>query len=288
MRNLNYQLKQICQRNQDGSFSTQASRDRILSLAADQLHELGFRNLEAPNLKPKHIEALVAKWQTDEIGAGTIKNRMAHLRWLAEKIGKQNIIEKSNDAYGIADRKYVSNVSKARELRQDELGKLSDPYTAASLRLQAVFGLRREESIKIQPCWADRGDKLVLKDTWTKGGRARELPIHNDLQRTVLNQAKALAGKGSLIPSEFNYKQQLNRFKNQCAAAGIHGVHGHRHHYAQTRYQELTGLQAPAAGGPTSKQLSAEQKAVDRDARLIISQELGHEREQITAVYLGR
>ena len=44
----------------------------------------------------------------------------------------------------------------------------------------------------------------------------------------------------------------------------------------------------PAAGGPSAKQLSPEQKAVDREARLTISRELGHEREQITAVYLGR
>ena len=45
-----------------------------------------------------------------------------------------------------------------------------------SLQLQAAFGLRRGESIKIRPAWADRGDTLVLKDTWTKGGRAREIP----------------------------------------------------------------------------------------------------------------
>jgi hypothetical protein len=60
------------------------------------------------------------------------------------------------------------------------------------------------------------------------------------------------------------------------------------HNYAQTRYAELTGWKAPAAGGPTSKQLSADQKVIDRQARLTISRELGHEREQITAVYLGR
>jgi hypothetical protein len=34
-----------------------------------------------------------------------------------------------------------------------------------SLRLQAELGLRREESIKIVPKWADRGDRLVLKDS---------------------------------------------------------------------------------------------------------------------------
>jgi hypothetical protein len=45
---------------------------------------------------------------------------------------------------------------------------------------------------------------------------------------------------------------------------------------------------APAAGGPLSKDLSSAQKGMDREPRLAISRELGHEREQVTAVYLGR
>ena len=45
---------------------------------------------------------------------------------------------------------------------------------------------------------------------------------------------------------------------------------------------------APADGGLASEVLTPEQKAHDRQARLIISRELGHEREQIIAVYLGR
>ncbi len=42
---------------------------------------------------------------------------------------------------------------------------------------------------------------------------------------------------------------------------------------------------APAAGGPSSRLLTPEQKAVDREARLMISRELGQEREQVTAIY---
>jgi len=45
---------------------------------------------------------------------------------------------------------------------------------------------------------------------------------------------------------------------------------------------------AAAAGGPRSRDLTPSQRELDREARLTISEELGHEREQITAVYLGR
>ena len=166
--------------------------------------------------------------------------------------------------------------------------RITDPYTRLSLRLQAAFGLRRAESIKIQPAWADRGDKLLLKSSWTKGGREHEIPIRNAEQRQVLNEAKEFAGRGSLIPADRSYVDQLRRFEHQCAAAGVHRIHGHRHQYAQVRYRELTGWAAPAAGGPRSKDLTPEQREMDREARLTISAELGHEREQITAVYLSR
>jgi hypothetical protein len=61
-----------------------------------------------------------------------------------------------------------------------------------------------------------------------------------------------------------------------------------RHAYAQARYEELTGWKSPIAGGPSSKSLTREQRDQIHQARLIISRELGHEREQISAVYLGR
>jgi site-specific recombinase XerC len=288
MRNLNFQLKQLCHRNCDGSFATQRDRQRVLDLAANQLREAGFRNLSVNNLKPKHVDALVARWQAEGLSSGTVKNRMAGLRWWAEKIGKANVIARENQHYGIENRQHVTQVSKARELLGSDLARVTDAYTAMSLRLQAAFGLRREESIKIRPDWADRGNALALKDSWTKGGRPREVPVRTAEQRQLLNEAKALAGQGSLIPANMNYVQQLHRFEYQCAQAGIHRVHGFRHQYAQTRYRELTGWPAPAAGGPKSRELTAEQRDLDREARMAISLELGHEREQITAVYLGR
>ena len=54
------------------------------------------------------------------------------------------------------------------------------------------------------------------------------------------------------------------------------------------RYEALTGWKAPAAGGPSVKSLTPEQRAQDAIARQTISRELGHERASILNVYLGR
>ena len=288
MRNLAFQFKNMCDRNKNGSHSSQASRRRLCSMIAKHLEQLGFRNLEIGSLKPKHVEALVAHWKAEQLAIGTIKNLMTAVRFWAEHVGKENVVKRSNREYGIGDRTFVTNVSKATVVADDRLVCVPDPYTQMSLRLEREFGLRREESIKIRPAWADGGDRLRLKDSWTKGGKAREIPITTEAQRAALDAAKALVGKGSLIPKGMRYKGQLERFKAQCAQAGITGVHGQRHRYAQERYEALTGWKAPACGGPTAKQLTPEQKARDRAVRLVISKELGHEREQITSVYLGR
>ena len=84
MRDLNYQLKQRCDRNCDGSsYATQSDRARILSHIANQLHDLGYRHMNADSLRPEHVEALIGQWKADAVSAGTMKNRMSAMRWWA-------------------------------------------------------------------------------------------------------------------------------------------------------------------------------------------------------------
>lgn len=51
MDDLKYTLRQLCQRNRDGSHATQADRLRTLMLVSRQLRELGFRHMRASSLK---------------------------------------------------------------------------------------------------------------------------------------------------------------------------------------------------------------------------------------------
>jgi Integrase/Phage integrase, N-terminal len=288
MHDLNFQLRQLCAKNRDGSFGTQAQRAKVLQLSADQLVGMGYRHLTVHTLKPKHVEALAKKWLDEGLSPGTCKNRMSALRWWAMKVNRQNVIAKSNAHYGIPDRHFVAEESKAKSLTNDALDKIKDSHVRMSLELQRAFGLRREEAIKFSPSYADRGDTLELKASWTKGGKARVIPIRTTEQREVLNRARQLAGMGALIPANRNYIQQLRLYEGQTLRAGLCGMHGLRHAYAQQRYHDLTGWLSPAAGGPPSDTFTAEQKAFDKSARLEISKELGHEREAITTVYLGR
>ena len=195
---------------------------------------------------------------------------------------------RSNEHYGIPDRRFITNESKAKTVTSEQLEKVRDEHVRMSLELQQAFGLRREEAMKFQPSFADRGDHLMLKASWTKGGKERIIPIRTEEQREVLNRARRLAGLGSLIPSSRNYAQQLRVYEGNTLRAGLSGMHGLRHAYAQHRYEELTGWPCPAAGGPVAKDLTSEQRELDHEVRLIVSRELGHEREAVVGAYLGR
>lgn len=287
MDDLTYALRLLCQRNRHdskNSVATQADRLRTLVTISRQLREMGFTHLRANSLKSKHVDALFMRWEEEGLSTGTLKNRATHLRWWAEKVGKAGVIPADNVHLGIPGQHFVTNDGKT----PDALEHVRDPHVRMSLALQQVFGLQGEESIKFQPSYADRGDCIVLKGSWTMGGHSRTVPITTHEQRVVLDQAHQLAGVGSLIPAQRTYMQQRRVYDGLCKTAGLSPMHGLRHYYAQARCEALTGWKAPNAGGPSTRTFTPAQLDQDAMARKTISHELGHERIQITTVYLGQ
>lgn len=290
---LEYQFNQMCNKHREGSHATQANRKAMLKMFAEQLGKLGYnvKTMKPSDLKGRHVNKLLELWKKDGVSTGTIKNRMVALRWWAEKVGNAGAVQ-SNDTYKIEKRVYVTNRDKSISLKDLDLSK-TDENIAQSLRLQDAFGLRREESMKFQPEYALDGQTIEnaryirLKDSWTKGGRPRTIPITSEKQRHELRNAYALAVEngGSLIPKEKSYKTHLASFERVTSALGVGQTHGLRHGYAQTRYLELMGFDCPAVGG--SRSLTADEMAKDKEIRMLISQELGHGRIGVTSIYLG-
>ena len=272
---------------------TQAAFSKVKRDLDRRLQAAGFHQLRPKNLKPKHVKAVVEQLRA-EVESGTrsidaAKNWMAHFRAYVRLIDKPYLVPRTNAELGFGNRVYVPSESKALVLTGGHLERVTCPFVAMSLKLQREFGMRREEAMKIQPEWADRGNRLVLKDTWCKGKRQRILDIRTASQRAVLDEAKALAAtteQGSLIPTR-KYIQQVKRFEYQCRKAGINGSHGLRHEYAQRRFLELAGFACPLAGGPKRQDMTPEMRRADHDARSQITRELGHGRTSILSSYCG-
>lgn len=283
---LAFDLKNLALRAGEGSYLTRAQRHRGLQLVARELAGLGYRLPGAASLKPKHIQALVSGWKAAGLSAGTLKNRMSWVRWWAASVRKTSVLPRDNGALGIESRTTFAG----NKARTTPLAKASalPAWMQLALRLQMGFGLRLEESLKFRPGTADQGQFVAMQASWCKGGRARAIPLAHPRQRDLLDEVHDLAGDGSLIPTGMSYIQARKALERATWGLGIRNLHGHRHWYAQWRYEALTGRKAPAAGGATYENLTRADQAADYRARLAISRELGHNRIEITDAYLGR
>ena len=280
-------LCDLVRRNPSGSEARMRQRRAGLRTISARLEGLGFRGMRPRSLGGRHVWALVGDWHARGLSAGTMKNLMVHLRWWAGAVGKGSVVMRDNVRYGIADRKAARGYREGLVLERAKLEAVRDERVRLSLELQAAFGLRREEAIKFRVAYADRGDRIVLRASWCKGGRAREVPVLADAQRDLLDRVHAFAGKDSLIRPEEKYVQQMRRFERDTRRAGIPKSHRLRHGYGQRRYRELAGFPCAAAGGRTVREMTPRERRLDRSARQTVARELGHARLDIASTYLG-
>jgi hypothetical protein len=194
------------------------------------------------SLKPKHVERLVERWKAE--GPRRRHNQESDGR--ASMVGREDrqaeCRRRDNEHYGIGNRQYVTNVSKARELTARRSGEDHRPIhadvaaPAGGIRL-AARGVDQDPSrvggSRRQACAEGHLDQ--------RRTRARDSLSATRSSARCSMRPSDFAGRGSLIPAGQRYVDQLRRFEYQCASAGNHRVHGHRHQYAQTRYRELTG-----------------------------------------------
>jgi hypothetical protein len=177
------------------------------------------------------------------------------------------------------------------------------------IELARSFGLRFEEASKLNASVALRQAitnseiKILLG---TKGGQARILPITSSEQLRVLKIAVEIQGASkSLIDPSLSYKEH----KAMCYRE-TSNFHAERHFYANERYSALIkdilgiDIKSPVLSNkPTGMRwrdyiaheaarqgvsiTSDMARNFDRDARLQLSKELGHHREDVVSRYIG-
>lgn len=152
-----------------------------------------------------------------------------------------------------------------------------------------TFGLRSKEASLLDSKQAfkeakSKGCVTIIKGT--KGGRKRDVPIRNQDQIIALEKAATIQGNGNnlILPglTWIQWKNGLLREGRETLKSnGVPGFHDQRAAYACLRYEEITGNPAPVLGCPI------EDYDLDKRAREIIAEELGHNRIDVTTEYLG-
>ncbi len=146
---------------------------------------------------------------------------------------------------------FVTNENKSRGLDVKDLERMRRSARAHEpCALQQAFGLRREESIKFQPRYADRGERIFAQGLVDQRRPARSVvPITTPEQRAMLDQAHQLARRrfAHTASQDLQFSSAIPT-TGSARRRGLSRMHGLRHRYAQSRYEVLTGCKAPAAG----------------------------------------
>lgn len=302
-----HQIEMVLKENRDKAahkekkvgYETQAKRKTVIMGFFSDLFHLGFKIESIYNLKEKHLKAVFYFLEDQGQSPSTIQNKISTMRIFCGWIGKNGMVRDST--LYVKDKSSVRRSMVAQEDKSwdgkgvDVLAKLSDisemDYTVALvLELCWAFGLRVAEALMLRPHVAHEGEFIWVREA-TKGERPRVIPIKNDIQRNVLERAKAVADKktGFIGQRGKTIIQKRRRFYYVLKVFGITlreeqiTAHGLRHQYMQKRFKDLLGIDAPVKGGDLGM--------VDKDVLQVCSQKLmeeaGHTRVTIGASYYG-
>lgn len=178
--------------------------------------------------------------------------------------------------------------SKVQQI-QTNLTNRGNLIEAAMTGLGRDIGLRFREASLINPGAArreaERTGKITVSEGVKGGNNVRSIPITNPGQIETLKLAEIAQGnQKNLLAVGRNYIQHRNHAYNAFYAADGKHFHDLRAAYACDRYEALTGCLAPVLRGEGDPKPSRD---LDRSARAIISQELGHHRIEVVSEYIG-
>ena len=222
------------------------------------------------------IKQMVNYYKTQGLKDATIINYISSLRSFLHETGRTNI-NISNGELGLKrEIEYKDKSLKAKGIDLNEklaYFKEKDGNVYVQLKLAEIAGLRREESIYAGFAIAKgygvlKGNVLELKGSWCKNGRPRNIVLSNEKVKEI-NELQKYA-KGSEYKMDRNLKQEKNHLSNLIKSQGFN-MHAVRHSVAQERYAELIS-----------------NGKLDKEARQVVSNELGHGRVYVTKVYLGK
>lgn len=190
------------------------------------------------------------------------------------------------DAPGGIDRAAVGRAA-------DALRAAGHERAASIVELTRDLGLRQKEAALLDARGAleqARSTGKINVTEGTKGGRGHEVdrlvPVSEQAMATLERAAAVQGGGRNLIPDGMSWGQFSSHVKAVGLPAlrkeGIGTVHDQRAAYACARYKEITGQDAPVVAGSRL----ADRKS-DKDAREIITQELGHGRVDVITEYVG-
>ena len=279
------QLDKIFRHNRQGSFRTKKryyeAMKRFCRFLADHYHLQKLANISA-----KHLTAYVLYMQEQGKSASTIKTELAAIRFFHDKMERTKYSLPSNDELAVElERRRFGGVDRTWSIREFNLFLttcMADDHEdfAAIACLTWYAGLHIHECFRIDTAIAEQALRENTITVKGKGGKIRTVPINESI-RIELKKTLAVTKRGHKLfvaDDELTHnaigrlQQYIYKVRPQIQDEGSTRPmthHGLRHSFAARTYQKLidSGI-SPL------------------NASLRVSQLLGHERPDVTNVYL--
>ena len=281
------QLDRLARHNRQGSFRTKEryyeAAKRFCAYLAEE-----YRLQKLSNISGKHLVSYVLYMQEHDKSASTIKTDLAAIRFFHDKMENAKYHLPDNDELGVElERRCFGGVDRtwtapefdrilaiaAAEQREDYI---------LALYLGRLAGLRIHECFRIDTAIAERALRENAITIKGKGGKIRTVPIEDERITSALRERLAVTKRGHklLVPDDKQTDIAITEFQQFLAAHRAEvrdegdfcplSFHGLRHAYACEKYKQLIDSGKSAL-----------------DAHYEVSRLLGHERPDVTDIYLS-
>ena len=282
------QLDKLARNNRQGSFRTKAryyeACKRFCAYLAAEYH---LQKLE--NISGKHLVSYVLYLQDNGKSASTVKTDLAAIRFFHDKMSHPKYTLPTNSELGVElERRRFGQLDRTwsgpefNRLLGKAMAENRDDFILA-LYLGRYAGFRIHECFRMDTAAAEqalRENALTVKG---KGGKVRIVPIEDERILMMLKRVLAQTERGHklLVPDGVPTDRAINGMQqfilrhrdaicDPTAPDRRITFHGLRHTYAAEKYTSLVD------GGMTPL-----------DAHFTVSRLLGHERPDVTDIYLA-
>lgn len=280
------QIKNIMKHNRQGSFKTKEryyeAMKRFCRFAADH-----FELKKVKNLQDKHLKAYIDQMKSQNLSPATIKTDLAAVRFYHDKCEKTRYRLSSNQELGYTEKRKFGGVDRAwsnseYQKFKEVCKKYGNERASAVATLARNEGLRIHETLKIRRNHVEEALRTGMLYVKGKGGKERWVPLTDESKNMLKIIIQDIPRGERLFVHEGERHDRIqkqiqnfiNRHRNkwQDPDRDVNRTfHGLRHAYARDRYEEFKA-----------------QGLSDYQAREEVSKLLGHERDDVTRIYLNK
>ena len=282
--NLLTQAAKLYRHNRQGSFKT---KERYFEAYKRFLHFVGevYHLQKLQSISGKHLSAYIDYMQEKGYSASTIKTDLAAIRFWHDQIPNAKYVLPTNQEF-ILERRKFGGVD--RSWSNGEFNRmLSECYKAdredyvACITMARYAGLRLHEVLRIDTAIARKALKDGFITIKGKGGKVREVPI-NDTIKIVLEKALKSTPQGNKLFVPKDKQTHIAKAELQNFIASKRKIINDEN---SDRKLTFHGLRHTCAAEWYSNFIS--EGLTEAQAKLKVSKLLGHEREDVTRIYLA-